>query len=545
MKQVYIDIIEKSLSAYTDERIRAFIDRVRENGLTEHGFPRLGANIGILLANGRAERYYPFFVEIMDLCCEQIPRVHAANDFSVRELVCALGLLEKRNMYPELIAKWKKQLASINPWGCYECISPKPVRAVGNWAMFSAVSEWVRGLWCGADTYEFVDHQISSQIIVLDENGMYKDPNCPMVYDIVPRFLMSALLLFGYDGEHKKTLENALDKSLDLTLKMQSVTGEIPYGGRSAQFYHNEALLNSLLETESVRLYRRGDEEKARAVKGAAKLCTEYLLEAFSGDEIFHIKNKFDKDSFIGSEPYGYFDKYMITAASNIGFAYYFTNDEITPTAPPAVTGGFVAETSSDFHKICVNSNGYFLEFDTKADLHYDASGLGRIHKKGCASQVCLSLPFPPKTESIKLEADNPRPMSLCVWCEDLYGSESYAEYEKVSDFPLTLNCRMKNTVVKQTYEVSESGVDISLEGEGRLGFMVPAFEFDGRDYTDIQLSCGKIEVVYNGSKCTYTWNGNVLGCETYNNRNGRYRVYRIEAKRLHIEIEDLKWDLI
>lgn len=541
MKNKYLDIIEKALSAYTDERIRAFIDSVRENGLTEHGFPRLGANIGILLANGRAERYYTFFVEITDLCCEQIPRVHAANDFSVRELVCALGLLEKRNMYPELIAKWKKQLSGINPWTCYSCIAPKPVKAVGNWAMFSAVSEWVRGLWCGIDTYEFVDHQISSQIIVLDENGMYKDPNCPMVYDIVPRFLMSALLLFGYDGEHKKTLEDALDKSLDLTLKMQSVTGEIPYGGRSAQFYHNEALLNSLLETESVRLYRRGDEEKARAVKGAARLCTEYLLEAFSGDEIFHIKNKFDKDSFIGSEPYGYFDKYMITAASNIGFAYYFTNDEITPTAPPAVTGGFVAETSKDFHKIFLNSNGYFLEFDTNADFHYDASGLGRIHKTGCDSRVCLSLPFPPKTPSIRLENDNPRPMSLCAWCENSYGSERYAEYEKVSENPLVLDCRMNGMTVRETYGITDDGVDITLDGEGRLGFMVPAFEFDGRDYTDITVGNGEIRIVCNNSECIYTYDGNVLGYETYNNRNGRYRVYQVEARRLHVRIEDLK----
>ena len=205
------------------------------------------------------------------------------------------------------------------------------------------------------------------------------------------------------------------------------------------------------------------------------------------------------------------------------------------------MTGGFVTETSKDFHKIFLNSNGYFLEFDTNADFHYDANGLGRIHKKGCASQVCLSLPFPPKTESIKLEADNPRPMSLCAWCGDLYGSEEYAEYEKISEKPFVLNCRMNEISVKEIYEVSDNGVSITLDGEGKLGFMVPVFEFDGRDYTDIQVSDGKIEVVYNSSKCIYTWNGNVLGYEDYNNRNGRYRVYKIETRRLHVEIEDLK----
>ena len=55
MKTIYIDIMEKALSAYTEERIREYIAEVRRDGLTEHGFPRLGANIGILMAHGRRQ----------------------------------------------------------------------------------------------------------------------------------------------------------------------------------------------------------------------------------------------------------------------------------------------------------------------------------------------------------------------------------------------------------------------------------------------------------------------------------------------------------
>ena len=44
MRSDYIDIIEKALSAYTKERIRDYINEVKQNGLTEHGFPRLGVN---------------------------------------------------------------------------------------------------------------------------------------------------------------------------------------------------------------------------------------------------------------------------------------------------------------------------------------------------------------------------------------------------------------------------------------------------------------------------------------------------------------------
>ena len=55
MKEIYIDIIEKSVSAYTDKRIRDYIDEVKRDGLTEHGFPRLTVNIGILIAYGQGQ----------------------------------------------------------------------------------------------------------------------------------------------------------------------------------------------------------------------------------------------------------------------------------------------------------------------------------------------------------------------------------------------------------------------------------------------------------------------------------------------------------
>ena len=49
MKERYILLMEKSLSAYTDAHILRYFNEVKTNGLTEHGFPRLTANIGILI----------------------------------------------------------------------------------------------------------------------------------------------------------------------------------------------------------------------------------------------------------------------------------------------------------------------------------------------------------------------------------------------------------------------------------------------------------------------------------------------------------------
>ncbi len=176
MKKIYLDIMEKALSAYTPERIADYIAEVKKDGLTEHGFPRLGANIGILIAHGRKTEMLNTFVEIMDICCDQMPKVKAANDFSIREVCCCLMLLEEKNILPSsLLEKWKCQLTAFNPWDLYTDVDDKSGRIVYNWALFGTVSDFVRGQYCGIDTSEFVEWQLPSQIRNLDPMDMYKD----------------------------------------------------------------------------------------------------------------------------------------------------------------------------------------------------------------------------------------------------------------------------------------------------------------------------------------------------------------------------------
>ena len=65
MKERYIDLMERALSAYSDDPILLYFAEVREKGLTEHGFPRLTANIGILAAHGRRTDLIPVFRQNM------------------------------------------------------------------------------------------------------------------------------------------------------------------------------------------------------------------------------------------------------------------------------------------------------------------------------------------------------------------------------------------------------------------------------------------------------------------------------------------------
>ena len=141
MKEKYIELMEKSLSAYTEEHIQRYLDRVKTNGLREHGFPRMAANIGILICHGRRRELLPTFIEMMDLCCREIPRVKAENDFSVREVISCLLEVEKNGIVPkEMTDGWRRGLSEIDPKICYNAYAVSPTDTVRNWALFSAAS---------------------------------------------------------------------------------------------------------------------------------------------------------------------------------------------------------------------------------------------------------------------------------------------------------------------------------------------------------------------------------------------------------------------
>ncbi len=549
MKEIYLDIMEKSLSAYTDERIRDYIDE----GLTEHGFARLASNIGILMVYRKRIDLLDTFVEIMDICCNEMPRKKAANDFSIREVCCCLMLLEQNQIVDStLLAKWKAQLKSFDPWKYYDMVDNGAGKFVNNWALFAAVSEYMRGVYCGIDTMEFVEHQLPSQLANLGENGMYMDHgpiHNPVVYDIVARGLFAFLLHAGYNGKHAKAIEDMLDSTSDLTLKMQSVTGELAFGGRSNQFVHNETWLSAYFEMEATRYFKKGDIKRASEFKAAALLAANKTLEYLSLDPISHIKNRYDISTKIGCDPYGKFNNYMITVASNAYIGFRYANDDILPSVAPAVKGGYIISTSENFHKTFLSAGGYHLEFDTNADLLYDASGLGRVHKIGCPSALCLSMPFTYKPNYV-LEDTNLTPMSLCGYAKKygrrFIGAERYTQYflvnsesnENKTTAVFDVNLPL-NITVTQKYTVSKNGVDISLSGDEKVGFMLPVFDFDGKDTTKINTYDNEITVEYRGAVCRYSFDGKISPDFTYfYNRNGRYRVFDIASNQLHIEME-------
>ncbi len=559
MKEQIIELMEKTLSAYTNEHIQRYFNDVKTNGLTEHGFPRLTSNIGILIANGRRRDLLGIFLEMMDFCCEQIPKVKAANEFSIREIICCIWELESAGgiVCDEDILRWKDCLASVNPEKCYNVYEESLAGETRNWAIFMTVSELFRekaGLRSNAR--DFIDVHLEKQMRWIDDNGMYRDNmfaenQQPVMYDLVTRGLFVLLLSFGYRGRYYEQIDESLKKSALLTLKMQSPNGEAPFGGRSNQFLHNEAWLIAVYGYEIKRYEKEGNHTLANAFRAACERALEVTQNWLSKTPIRHIKNRFPTETKYGCEDYAYFDKYMITVASMLYMAYLVHDD--SATFPYAVDHEpSAAVTSSNFHKLFLKSGGYGLEFDLEADPHYDANGLGRVHRDGAPSCLCLSCPCPKNPEyTVDI---SPIAFSACsaVLVNDgwKFGAEEGVKYEvskygtdNKSAFATLTCCFEKSKSVREHYTVNESGVEIALEGDGKIAFTLPAFCFDGEKSPEIVAKKHTLTIGYEGWVCRYTTSGEIVDLNKIAaNRNGHYRAVIAEGvNELEVKIEIVK----
>lgn len=565
MKNLYLDIMELAINVYSDELINEYVESVRQKGVEEHGFPRLTANLGILIANGRKQEYKEIFLEMMTLCCKSLPvnkyvNPHHGNEFSVKEIVLCILEIEKNGTFSqEITQQWRADLATIVPADCYKVVVTRPVKRVGNWAAFGAASEQLRKFAGIGNEQRFIDLQVESQINWFDENGMYREPGDHILYDVVTRLQLTAVMYFGYNGGFAEELDEYLIQGGWTALKYQSINGELPFGGRSNQFIFNETALASTFEYVAQHYSKKGDIKTAGMFKAAAKLAAEKAYAYLKDPDMYHVKNKYHYETKYGCEPYAYFNKYMATAASFMYLGFAYADDSVEPTVCPAQEGGFIFETSEYYHKLFMNNGEYYVEYDCNAGRGYDTNGIGRIQKKGAPSSICLAVPFA-KAPHYTLEKENPSWLALgCSACElektkyhvvnknvaedgsleVTYNICSYTgEKEEYQETPLfTEKCRVDENGVTITVDCAEGN-----ESAARV-IDIPVFDFDGKNKTNIIVEGQKIVVEYDGWKCIYTTNGVLENTgKIYQNRNGCYCLYTstgdVNELTLNVEIK-------
>lgn len=517
--------MEIAVEAYGDIGIADFLARMEAQGVQEHGFPRLTTNLAILMAQGRMLRRKDQLKRMMDISCRDasngiMPLNSSGNEFSVKELAIALCELEKAEIFPKDITdKWRADLKKVNPYENYSIQPELNAPLANNWCIFGCASEQARICFGLDGRPDFVEKYVSDQLRFFDVNGMYRDPDQPAVYDFVTRLQFAFILHCGYDGPSRRKLEDLMDAAAEPTLKLLSACGEIPYGGRSNQFLHNNAFYSALCEWYALRCANRNDMAKARAFREAALLSLDAITPWLKATPLRHVKNLYPRETGLGCEQYAYFDKYMITMGSWAMLGWFFLRDNkfadaIAAEIPSRLPDTYFA-TSPLFHLVTARAGEYSVEFDYDADEHYDCDGLGRIHRTGAPVAICMSCPCT-ATPYYTLPAPNDGPLAIMP----------------IADAPLrhidSLNFTAGDIIWKN--DLTPEGLSMHFTRTGNITCVLPAFTFDGMGSTVIQSDEHILSISYKGWTCHYTTDDGIIRDtgKIYANRNGQYR--RFEA---------------
>jgi len=505
-KAEYLDLMEAAVSAYSDEHIARYMETVERDGVQEHGFPRLAANLGILVANGRLSGKRELVRQMMTVSCREAakgPMKLEGNEFSVKELTLALAAIEKSGLFDKSVTDgWRADLRAVDAYRCYRCQPKVGEDHAYNWCVFGCASEQARiAAGVGGDA-AFVEKYVSDQLRWFDSNGMYKDPNQPSVYDLVTRLQFMAILHHGYDGPSRARLEEVLERSAEPTLAMLSAAGEIPYGGRSNQFLHNHTFYAGVCEWYAARCHARGDDANAARFRHAARRAVDALKEWLAVRPVRHVKNRYPRvegirQPGVGCEQYAYFDKYMVTMGSWAMLSWLFA-DESVPAAVPEDGGTPLSfATTPDFHFVFLRAGDYSAQFDYNADAHYDCDGLGRLQRRGAPAAICMSVPCAAKP-SYSTEQPNVRPLSIAPVGEGTLvpagsGRDIYGAWANWRQGALDWRCRL-----------TKDGLLSELYGDGDVAMSLPAFEFDGEGKAEISCANNVLTIRYRGWRCVY-----------------------------------------
>ena len=477
----------------------------------------------VLAASNKGLRFDQRTLELLDTNGDgrvQVPEVLAALDFLESKGVDFDSLFQKDEADEKKLADLSEKLADlakVDAARCYTCLPPVGKDRAYNWCVFGCASEQARiAAGLGGDAAH-VEKYVADQLRWFDSNGMYRDPNQPAVYDLVTRLQFMLLLHYGYDGPSRAKLEELLDRAAEPTLAMISASGEIPYGGRSNQFLHNNTFYAAVCEWYAARAWRRGDKALSARFRRAAREAVDSINGWLAVKPMRHVKNFYPRGGSaevfanlgdMGCERYAYFNKYMVTMGSWAMSAAMFAADGVRRPADvdPAPQGRF--ELSKAFHQTLLRAGDYSAQVTYNADTHYDADGIGRLHRRGAPPTICLSTPCT-TTPSYRIAGKNSAPLAIAPFTD---------------------------------YRLDADGLTV----EGRGAIALPAFEFDGEANTSVRCNGRTLEISYKGWVCRYTaLEGRIFDTgESAENRNGRYRRYELRGEgvlRVKVSIEKEK----
>ena len=557
-KKVYLDIIEKVFDSYGVASIEKFLEL--PDAIYHFTAFRTSVMIAYLVSSGRRPELLELWQRVTEKSVralsntEESPfRDNGYNDMTLEEL-CISFMLMKEYVKPE----WLEALRNAKPETHYGYLTKDMTHSMMTYGL---VGMYLRYKLTDESCDEYFDLIMPWVIECFDENGMYEDPDRSLLYDLTPRIRFEQLLWFGYDGKWAKEIDEKLRLGGEMSLKMQSATFQIPYGGRSNQFLHNEALQASLFEYEANRHKRLGDLQKAGQFKRAAHLSALTVLKYLElPDGAKHIRNKFPQDSLYGIDYYGTFPRYMNALAAFIACGYLAADDDIEECICPAEAGGYVIKTSDRFGKVFASAAGQSVEYAVLADPVHEVPGLGRYHASGIPSELGLSMPFVEKPiyllsqncVSFDILGPNPIVGEYAKYATDtvssintaispgytdasgerhfLFENEAPKGVEILEESQSRVSFRVIWESAIETVTVDKNGVHVSCklkEGFRRKVFWsLPLLSSNGKDKTLIKTRSNEITVHYDNCENKITSDASLSLSDTEcGNRNGIYRI--------------------
>jgi hypothetical protein len=301
---------------------------------------------------------------------------------------------------------------------------------------------------------------------------------------------------------------------------------------------HNwtDAEAAAICEINATYWQKQGRADVAGAFKRAAHLAFQSVSRwQRPTGELWIIKNRAEPPRRFAFEPYLNHSQYNLLPMAMLAIAYSRADDTIAERPSPAEVGGYVFDASQTFHKITAAAAGYYVEIDTLADPHYNATGLQRVQRAGVffsalSDSVAPQRAYGPaaapraavatglRWKSGRAGADwldlssftgaegrqKARPTDLQIVADDPGRTEFKVKYTLVGDGPA-------DRIVTEDYTLSGDGVEqhSSIAGAtSGLGAHFPVLIDDGAQPTQVQPLASGLSITDRGSTLTVTLSG-------------------------------------
>ncbi len=334
-----------------------------------------------LVAHAGREDLLEAAAKAYDFASSQLAKGEGAtnhDDFYPPPLAHAYPLLKDR-VAPQRSMKWASDIAGFDPYTVYTS-----THRGGNWNVVAFSGEFIFHKLGLRKELNYVENSLKQQGKSFSPWGMYTES--PMAYDHFPRLWAADMIAAGYAGARAAELSEVLRRGALTSLFLQSPTGELPTGGRSAQHQWNEAQQCVTYEIYAAKALADGDAQLAGVFKRAARLALSSMQRwVRPSGEMWIVKNRADPKEFHGYESYSAHSQYNLLPMAMLAIAYEHAEktENVPEQITPAEVGGFVLEIAPVFHKVIANAGGMYIEIDVAGDPAHNPTGLLRIHKAG------------------------------------------------------------------------------------------------------------------------------------------------------------------